>query len=53
MAEVQHRRKVGTARPSHLMFTAGVGALIDLPNFPVLVRGLDEWRYDTVPEWSR
>ena len=52
MAEVQHRRKVGTVRPSHLMFTGGVGALIDLPNFPVLVRGLDEWRYDTVPEWE-
>ena len=28
------------------MFTGGVGALIDLPNFPVLVRGLDDWRYD-------
>ncbi len=52
MAEVQHRRKVGTVRPSHLMFTGGVGALVDLPNFPVLVRGLDEWRYDTVPEWE-
>ncbi|MGH3187544.1 MAG: DrmB family protein [Streptosporangiaceae bacterium] len=48
----QHRRRVGTVRPSHLMFTGGVGALIDLPNFPVLVRGLDEWRYDTVPEWE-
>ena len=34
------------------MFTGGVGALIDLPNFPVLVRGLDDWRYDTVPEWE-
>ena len=33
------------------MFTGGVGALVDLPNFPVLVRGLDDWRYDTVPEW--
>lgn len=52
MAEAQHRRKVGTVRPSHLMFTGGVGALIDLPNFPVLVRGLDDWRYDTVPEWE-
>ncbi len=48
----QHRRRVGTVRPSHLMFTGGVGALIDLPNFPVLVRGLDDWRYDTVPEWT-
>jgi hypothetical protein len=53
MNEVQqHRRKVGTARPSHLMFTGGVGALIDLPNFPVLVRGLDDWRYDTMPDWT-
>jgi len=47
----QHRRRVGTVRPSHLMFTGGVGALIDLPNFPVLIRGLDDWRYDTVPDW--
>ena len=34
------------------MFTGGVGALVDLPNFPVLVRGLDDWRYDTVPDWT-
>src|SRR2546423_855779 len=47
-----HRRRVGTVRPSHLMFTGGVGALIDLPNFPVLVRGLDDWRFDTVPDWT-
>jgi hypothetical protein len=48
--ESQHRRRVGTVRPSHLMFTGGVGAIIDLPNFPVLVLGLDDWRYDTVPD---
>ncbi len=48
----QHRRRVGTVRPSHLMFTGGVGALVDLPNFPVLIRGLDDWRYDTVPDWA-
>ena len=52
MAGTQHRRRVGTVRPSHLMFTGGVGALIDLPNFPVLVRGLDDWRFDTVPDWA-
>jgi hypothetical protein len=51
-AAAQHRRKVGTVRPSHLMFTGGVGALVDLPNFPVLVGGLDDWRYDTVPDWA-
>lgn len=48
----QHRRRVGSARPSHLMYTSGVGSLIDLPNFSVLVRGLDEWRYDAIPEWE-
>jgi hypothetical protein len=49
----QYRRRVGAARPSHLMYTSGVGALIDLPNFSVLVRGLDEWQYDPlIPEWE-
>lgn len=41
-----HRRRVGTVRPSHLMFTGGVGGLVDLPNFSVIVRGLDDWSYD-------
>jgi hypothetical protein len=27
------------------MFTSGVGALVDLPNFSVLVRGTDDWDY--------
>ncbi|MDS1271834.1 DUF1998 domain-containing protein [Lipingzhangella sp. LS1_29] len=48
----QHRRRVGTARPSHLMFTSGVGALVDLPNFSALVSGIDDWNYDPVPEWE-
>lgn len=46
----QYRRRVGAARPSHLMFTGGVGALVDLPNFSALVGGLDDWRYDQLPE---
>lgn len=40
-----YRRRVGSARPSQLMFTGGVGGLIELPNFSVLVQGLDEWNY--------
>ncbi|MQA06820.1 MAG: DUF1998 domain-containing protein [Streptosporangiales bacterium] len=43
-----YRRRVGTVRPSHLMFTSGVGALVDLPNFSVIVRGLDFWDYSNV-----
>jgi len=42
----QLRRRVGSVRPSHLMFTTGVGSLIDLPNFSVLVKGLDDWRHE-------
>ncbi|WP_406088482.1 DrmB family protein [Kitasatospora purpeofusca] len=42
------RCRVGSVRPSHLMFTAGVGSLVDLPNFAVQIRGLDDWRYDNV-----
>ncbi|MET9064018.1 DUF1998 domain-containing protein [Streptosporangium sandarakinum] len=45
-----YRRRVGAVRPSHLMFTSGVGALVDLPNFSVLVKGLDEWRHEGLGE---
>jgi hypothetical protein len=48
----QHFRRVGAVRPSHLMFTSGVGAVVDLPNFSVLVRGLDEWNYGGIPDWE-
>jgi hypothetical protein len=32
------------------MFTGGVGGLVELPNFSVLVQGLDEWNYSRMPE---
>ncbi len=35
--------RVGTERPNALLFTGGVGALVDLPNLSVIVRGLDAW----------
>jgi hypothetical protein len=44
------RRRVGSVRPSHLMFTSGVGSLVDLPNFSVLVKGLDDWSHRGLPE---
>jgi hypothetical protein len=34
------------------MFTTGVGALVDLPNLSVLVRGLDDWNYTGIPDWE-
>lgn len=48
-----YRARVGTVRPSHLMFTSGVGALVDLPNFSAIVCGLDEWDYRSVPDRNR
>jgi len=38
--------RVGTERPNALLFTGGVGALVDLPNLSVIVRGLDAWDHD-------
>jgi hypothetical protein len=35
--------RIGQARPSHLITTAGVGATTDLPSMSVIVRGLDAW----------
>lgn len=35
--------KVGSERPNALLYTGGVGALLDLPNMSVIVRGLDSW----------
>ena len=41
--------KVGSARPSSLLYTYGPGAIMDLPNFSVMASGLDDW--DRI--WSR
>jgi hypothetical protein len=37
--------RVGRVRPSDLLFSAGIGALVDLPRMSVVVRGLDYWDY--------
>jgi len=37
------KRKVGDLRPSQLLHTFGVGAIIELPNLSVMVMGLDDW----------
>ncbi|SHI99403.1 hypothetical protein SAMN02745244_01495 [Tessaracoccus bendigoensis DSM 12906] len=46
--------KVGSARPSSLMFTYGPGAIVELPHFTVMPSGLDAWeriwaRRDGIP----
>jgi hypothetical protein len=38
--------RVGGVRPSQLMYTYGVGAMVDLPNFSVIIAGLDDWKME-------
>jgi hypothetical protein len=37
------RSKVGDLRPSQLLFTFGVGSIVDLPYLCAMVMGLDDW----------
>ncbi len=38
--------RVGSIRPSQLMWSYGVGAIIDLPRLSVMVEGLEHWSTD-------
>ena len=40
---VSEKRKIGDLRPSQLLYTFGVGAIVELPNLSVMVMGLDDW----------
>jgi hypothetical protein len=50
-----NRAKVGSGRPSSLLYTYGPGAIMDLPQFTVMPAGLDDWdriwrRRDGIPQ---
>lgn len=45
----KNRAKVGSARPSALLYTFGVGSIMDLPHFSIMPAGLDDWE----PIWKR
>jgi hypothetical protein len=45
----KNRAKVGSARPSSLLYTYGPGAIMDLPGISVMPAGLDDWE----PIWQR
>ncbi|WP_416477161.1 DrmB family protein [Streptomyces sp. LKA04] len=38
-----NRAKVGSARPSSLLYTYGPGSIMDLPQFTIMPTGLDDW----------
>ena len=53
-AAPKNRARVGSARPSSLLYTYGPGAIMDLPGFAVMPAGLDDWdriwkRRDSIP----
>lgn len=43
MTNVSNRTKVGELRPSQILFSFGIGSIVDLPNISVMVMGLDDW----------
>lgn len=43
MTGTTRRRRIGELRPSQLLYTYGVGAIVDLPNISAMVMGLDDW----------
>jgi Domain of unknown function (DUF1998) len=50
-----NRAKVGSSRPSSLLYTYGSGSVMDLPQFTIMPTGLDDWdriwnRRDGIPE---
>ncbi|MGH7743793.1 MAG: DrmB family protein [Candidatus Dormibacteria bacterium] len=50
-----NRAKVGSGRPSSLLYTYGPGAIMDLPQFTIMPAGLDDWdriwnRRDGIPQ---
>lgn len=54
-ATKHNRAKVGSSRPSSLLYTYGPGAIMDLPQFTIMPTGLDDWdriwhRRDTIPQ---
>ena len=39
----KNRAKVGSGRPSALLYTYGPGSIMDLPQFTIMPAGLDDW----------
>lgn len=42
-AATKNRAKVGSARPSNLLYTYGPGSTMDLPSFTIMPASLDSW----------
>lgn len=40
----KNRSKVGSIRPSALLYTSGIGATVDLPHLSIMPHGIDGWQ---------
>ncbi len=43
-SKVPPRRALGSLRPSQLIYSHGVGSIVDLPNISAMMMGLDDWQ---------
>lgn len=46
-------KKVGTVRPSQVITTFGPGAIVDLPDFSVIIGGIDKWEKNIMLRYSQ
>jgi hypothetical protein len=47
MSATRKKFVVGELRPSQLLFTYGVGSIVDLPYISTMVMGLDDWEHSS------
>ena len=43
MSVTRKKYRVGELRPSQVLFTYGIGSIVDLPYISTIVMGLDDW----------
>src|SRR5258708_12637376 len=43
MSTTRKKYRVGELRPSQVLFTYGIGSIVDLPYISTMVMGLDDW----------
>ncbi len=41
--EPKNRARIGSVRPSAMLYTSGIGATVDLPQIAVMPQGIDSW----------
>lgn len=46
MNQPNRRLPVGELRPSQLLYTYGIGAVVDLPHISAMIMGLDDWNVE-------